>query len=201
MSPDSIAREIERTGGGWNPPPIPEVEAARRFDDPSDDALMDLIRESAIDIVIQGGIGILTSEALAAPRIGFVNVHPGHLPEYRGNSCPEWALYNGDPVYATAHFIDEGIDTGPIICSSRYEVRPDWRYEDFRANLYAHCARVLLQALEWLDEAGRSRAWSVAATQSPVGARYHPPIPSDKLARVRSLIEKRGRSAEQVEKR
>ncbi len=184
MTPSSITREIERTGGMWNPPPIPNDERVHRFADSSDTALLDLIRDSAIDIAIQGGIGILKSETLAAPGIGFVNVHPGHLPEYRGNSCPEWALYNGDPVYATAHFIDEGIDTGPVICCSRYEIRPDWNHESFRAHLYGHCAEVLLQALELIERAEPERAWGIATPQPQAGARYHPPIPADKLESV-----------------
>ncbi len=184
MTPSSITREIERTGGRWNPPPIPNDKQVHRFADPSDTVLSDLIRNSAIDIAIQGGIGILKNEILAAPRIGFVNVHPGRLPEYRGNSCPEWALYNGEPVYATAHFIDEGIDTGPVICCSQYEIRPDWNHESFRAHLYGHCAEVLLQALELIERAGLERAWGIATPQPQAGARYHPPIPADKLESV-----------------
>ena len=181
MTPSSITREIERTGGRWNPPPIPKDERVPRFTDSSDTVLLDLIHDSAIDIVIQGGIGILKNDILATPRIGFVNVHPGRLPEYRGNSCPEWALYNGDPVYATAHFIDEGTDTGPVICCSRYEFRPDWNYHSFRAHLYGHCAEVLLQAIELIERAGPEHARGIAIPQPQAGARYHPPIPADKL--------------------
>lgn len=51
----------------------------------------------------------------SAPR-GFVNFHAGKLPHYRGRSVINWAIINGEPeVGITAHFVDEGIDTGDII--------------------------------------------------------------------------------------
>lgn len=50
-----------------------------------------------------------------APR-GFVNVHAGRLPQYRGRNVINWAIINGaSEIGVTAHYIDEGIDTGDII--------------------------------------------------------------------------------------
>lgn len=47
---------------------------------------------------------------------GFVNFHAGKLPWYRGRSVINWAIINGETeVGITAHFVDEGIDTGDII--------------------------------------------------------------------------------------
>ena len=50
-----------------------------------------------------------------APR-GFVNFHAGKLPFYRGRNIINWAIINGESeIGLTAHYIDEGIDTGDII--------------------------------------------------------------------------------------
>jgi methionyl-tRNA formyltransferase len=50
-----------------------------------------------------------------APR-GFVNIHAGKLPLYRGRNVLNWALINGETeVGITAHFMDDGIDTGDIV--------------------------------------------------------------------------------------
>ncbi|MBT5414118.1 MAG: hypothetical protein HOK81_05915, partial [Rhodospirillaceae bacterium] len=103
MAEASAAREVARTGGRWNPPAIPADETVREFDSLADPGLWSLIHAREIDVAIQGGLGILKPDMLAAPRIGFVNVHPGALPAYRGNSCPEWALREGAPITATAH--------------------------------------------------------------------------------------------------
>src|SRR5262249_38597239 len=58
----------------------------------------------------------LRAPILAVPRLGTLNAHMGLLPFYRGMNVTEWAAFNGDPVGCTAHLIDAGIDTGPIVC-------------------------------------------------------------------------------------
>lgn len=186
MSEESIGRERTRTGSKWNPPTIPEP--VHRFDRLDDPTLWDLLRRQEIDVALQGGIGVLKPDMIAAPRIGFINVHPGRLPQYRGNSCPEWAIYNGDPVVATAHFVDEGIDTGPVICERTFMIEESWTYEDMRARLYTHCAGVLIEALSLLDRAGREDARGIAQPQAAQGARYWPPIPAAELTAVKSKI-------------
>lgn len=180
----ALAIERERTAGRWNPAPLPEHADVRRFPDLDDAALWQQLRGAGIDIAIQGGIGILKPEMLAVPALGFVNVHPGRLPDYRGCTCPEWALYNGDDVHATAHLIDEGIDTGPVICAARYEIEPEWDYHDFRANLYRHCGKVLLRALRILDGVDPDSLGSLLTPQGIEAGRYWDPIPADKLARA-----------------
>jgi methionyl-tRNA formyltransferase len=50
-----------------------------------------------------------------APQ-GMVNFHAGKLPFYRGRSIINWAIINGETeIGLTAHYVDEGIDTGDII--------------------------------------------------------------------------------------
>jgi methionyl-tRNA formyltransferase len=183
MSEASIAIERTRTDDRWNPPAIPEASIDSRFDSLGDAALWQALAERRIDVVVQGGIGILKPDMLAVPRIGFVNVHPGRLPAYRGSSCPEWALYNGDAIYATAHLIDAGIDTGPVICEARYEIDSDWDYHDMRANLYAHCAGVLIDALARLD-ASADYPCRILKPQDPEKGHYWSQIPADKLAAI-----------------
>ena len=67
------------------------------------------------DALIYSGGGILRRSILGAPRLGVLNMHIGLLPEVRGMSCPEWSLLTGVPLGVTVHFIDDGIDTGPIL--------------------------------------------------------------------------------------
>ena len=55
------------------------------------------------------------SDVLEAPRIGSFNLHPGPLPEYAGLNAPSWAIYHGEQEHrVTLHWLDAGIDTGPI---------------------------------------------------------------------------------------
>jgi methionyl-tRNA formyltransferase len=49
-----------------------------------------------------------------------VNIHPSLLPKYRGRSTIVWAIVAGDVECGlTAHLIDEGVDTGPILAQKR----------------------------------------------------------------------------------
>ena len=66
---------------------------------------------------------ILPAEVLALPRLGAVNVHGGLLPEYRGGHVMNWALINGEHESGvTLHYMDAGIDTGPIIAQKRFTI-------------------------------------------------------------------------------
>ena len=63
---------------------------------------------------------ILRAPAIALPRIGVLNVHPGWLPSQRGAMAYFWPLRNGESHSgATVHWIDEGIDTGALLARRR----------------------------------------------------------------------------------
>jgi folate-dependent phosphoribosylglycinamide formyltransferase PurN len=77
---------------------------------------VDAVRALAPDLAIHAGAGILRSAILDVPRLGTLNAHMGILPRYRGMNVAEWSRLQGDVVGCTVHLIDEGIDTGDIIC-------------------------------------------------------------------------------------
>lgn len=74
-----------------------------------------LLKEIEPDLVILGGTGIIRKNIIDIPKIGILNAHPGLLPKYRGVDVISWAIYHGNPVGVTVHFVDEGIDTGSIV--------------------------------------------------------------------------------------
>lgn len=184
ITPKSVTFEVERTGGRWNPPPIPIKSIDGHYEALTDPSLWVAIADAEIDIVIQGGVGILKPGMISVPKVGIINVHPGRLPEYRGNSCPEWAVFNNDEIWATAHLVDAGIDTGPIICSRRYVIEGNWAYTDFRSHLYEHCASVLIDALEIIERNTPDQMMRVLRVQDEMAARYYPPIPQEEMAIV-----------------
>jgi methionyl-tRNA formyltransferase len=73
------------------------------------------LKEWSPDLIIFTGGNILRKELLEVPRLGVLNVHLGLLPEIRGMSSPEWSLLNRVPVGITIHYMDAGIDTGPVL--------------------------------------------------------------------------------------
>ena len=61
------------------------------------------------------------------------NLHPSLLPKYRGCSSITWALINGESETGfTYHYINEGLDTGPIILQKAVPIE-DW---DTQGTLY-----------------------------------------------------------------
>ncbi len=69
---------------------------------------------------------ILPKPVLELPRLGCVNVHFGLLPQYRGGHAFRWAIANGEiTTGVTLHFMDEGVDTGPIIATAWFDLEWD----------------------------------------------------------------------------
>jgi folate-dependent phosphoribosylglycinamide formyltransferase PurN len=73
------------------------------------------MKEWSPDLIIFTGGNILRKQLLDVPRLGVINMHLGLLPEIRGMSSPEWSLLKDVPVGVTVHYVDWGIDTGPVL--------------------------------------------------------------------------------------
>lgn len=76
---------------------------------------------SDIPYWIVSDAGIVRKPLLDAGK-KLINCHKGYLPSVRGLSSTHWAILTGLPYGATAHLMDEGLDTGPIIVRRQYPV-------------------------------------------------------------------------------
>ena len=76
------------------------------------------------DVVIVYGMSqLLSSEFLAIPSHGCINLHPSILPNYRGPNPWFWAYYNQDKLFGvTLHYLIAGEDNGPIIDQRTFNV-------------------------------------------------------------------------------
>jgi len=87
---------------------------------------------------------ILPESVIAVPRRGAVNVHGGLLPAYRGPHVLHWAMINGEEeTGATLHYVDAGIDTGPVIAEERFPIEPEDDAASVRAKLCTAGAHLL----------------------------------------------------------
>lgn len=60
------------------------------------------------------------------PRLGSICFHPSLLPRYRGGSAINWTLIKGEMKTGISWFwVDEGIDTGPILIQKESTIDPD----------------------------------------------------------------------------
>jgi len=73
-----------------------------------------------------GGTQLIPKEVLMTPKLGCLNIHPALLPKYRGRYSTVHAIFNGEKYTGvTAHWMDEGIDSGPIIMQEKIEIEED----------------------------------------------------------------------------
>jgi methionyl-tRNA formyltransferase len=68
---------------------------------------------------------IIRQDLIVKAKIGFVNTHPSLLPFNRGKHYNFWAIVEEAPFGVTLHFVDNGIDTGPILAQSK--IGYDWQ--------------------------------------------------------------------------
>jgi phosphoribosylglycinamide formyltransferase-1 len=89
-----------------------------------DQALADWLEDRGVQLVVLAGfMEILSSGLIARFRGRIVNVHPSLLPAFPGVRSIEQALDYGVKVTGvTVHFVDEGVDSGPIIMQEAFEL-------------------------------------------------------------------------------
>ncbi|MFQ5897705.1 MAG: phosphoribosylglycinamide formyltransferase [Candidatus Methylomirabilia bacterium] len=117
-------------------------------------ALLDLLREHRVDLVcLAGFMRILTPAFIAAYRNRIVNIHPALLPAFPGLHAQRHALEHGVKVAgATVHFVDEGVDTGPIILQVAVVVRDDDTEETLSARILEEEHRIYPRAIQLFAE-------------------------------------------------
>lgn len=114
------------------------------------------LREWSPDVIIFTGGNILRKELLAVPRLGVLNIHLGLLPQVRGMSSPEWSLLNHVPPGVTIHYMDTGIDTGPILQRAEFhDVERCESLKELRARLIAFGIEKTAEVVGALDQGTR----------------------------------------------
>lgn len=81
-----------------------------------------MLKKFGPDIVILLGTGIIRKNILQIPKVGTIHCHQGYLPDFRGINTIEWSIFYGVDVYITTHFVDPGVDTGPILLRKKIEI-------------------------------------------------------------------------------
>lgn len=73
------------------------------------------LQRLAPDYLVLGGGGILQPHIIATAGSGVLNAHPALLPWVRGCGVTGYSLQSSVALGATVHFVDAGIDTGPVV--------------------------------------------------------------------------------------
>jgi phosphoribosylglycinamide formyltransferase-1 len=102
-------------------------------------------------IVLAGYMRLLSPAFIAAWMNRIVNIHPSLLPAFPGVDAQAQALAHGVKVTGcTVHFVDEGLDAGPIIVQRTVEVRDDDSVETLSARILEQEHIAYVEALRLL---------------------------------------------------
>ncbi len=123
-----------------------------------DRRLIDTLVGYRVDLVcLAGFMRVLGPQVVQAFRGRIMNIHPSLLPAFPGLDAQRQALEYGVKVAGcTVHFVDEGVDTGPIILQAAVPVREDDDVESLAQRILEHEHRTYIEAIRLYAE-GRLR--------------------------------------------
>jgi phosphoribosylglycinamide formyltransferase-1 len=126
--------------------------------DTRDSAVGDWIEERGADLVVLAGyMQLLSPEFVGRFRNRVINVHPALLPAFPGIDAVQQAIDHGSKVTGvTVHFVDEGMDSGPIIMQRAVPVAASRNWDETEAAIHATEHELLPETIR-LIAAGRIR--------------------------------------------
>lgn len=121
---------------------------------------------------------ILPPEILSLPPRGCVNLHPSLLPRFRGASPIQAVLMEGETrTGVTTMFMDEGMDTGPILLQRSIDIKPDDNALTLGKTLSSEGASLLVETLDRLE----ADSIKPRPQESALATECHPIVKSDGL--------------------
>lgn len=156
-----------------------------------DRGVTEALRARRVDLVcLAGFMRILSAEFVAAwgftpatrglPRL--MNIHPALLPSFPGLHGQQQALQHGAKLAGcTVHFVEEGVDAGPIIIQAAVPVVAGDTEESLSGRILVEEHRIYPQAVQWFAQGRLSLAGRIVTVRdeaNPAPALVSPPLES-----------------------
>lgn len=127
--------------------------------DARDAALADWLDGHGVDLVVLAGFMEILGGAFIRRFEGrLINVHPSLLPAFPGVRAIEQALDHGVKVTGvTVHFVDEGVDTGPVVMQEAFELPYARDVEEIERRVHAIEHSLLPRAVRLIAAGAVSR--------------------------------------------
>ena len=154
-NPTAYALQRGRDAGAAAVVVDPHASASRAEHDVK---VVAVLREHGADtVVLAGYMKLVTPVLLDAFPLRVINIHPALLPSFPGVHIHGEVIEHGVKFSGcTVHFVDAGMDTGPIIIQAVVPVRDDDTPDTLAARVLREEHRIFPQALQYLAE-GRLR--------------------------------------------
>ena len=152
---------------------IPPGKFRTKLDEEAERAFVGALQSAKVDLIVLAGfMRVLKGDFLRAFAGRIVNIHPSLLPSFPGLEAWKQALDHGVKVTGcTVHFVDAGVDAGPIIAQQTVPVfendTPESLHRRIHAaehELYPKCVAALARGE--ISVAGRRVIWKKSQTCS-----------------------------------
>ena len=116
--------------------------------------ILDILKRYRVDLVVLAGyMRIVTGPLIDAYKNRIMNVHPALLPSFPGMSAQRQALEYGVKIAGcTVHFVEEGVDKGPIIAQAAIPVLEGDTEESLSARILKEEHKLFPQAIKLYEE-------------------------------------------------
>jgi len=118
-----------------------------------DDSFLNTLKQLSPDLQVVVAFRMLPKEVWSLPVLGTINLHASLLPDYRGAAPINHAIINGEKVTGvTTFFINEHIDTGPILLKEKVEIGFNENAGELHDRLMMTGASLVLKTVEGIRQ-------------------------------------------------
>ncbi|MBI5894290.1 MAG: phosphoribosylglycinamide formyltransferase [Deltaproteobacteria bacterium] len=119
-----------------------------------DSIIIETLKRYSVDLVVLAGfMRLLSSKFIRAFPMRIMNIHPALLPAFPGLNVQKKAIDYGVKFSgATVHFVDDGVDTGPIIIQAVVPVYDDDTEETLAERILKEEHRIYPYAIQLFAE-------------------------------------------------
>lgn len=116
--------------------------------------LLELLLEFSPELIVTAGyMKILKPEVIRAFPNRIINIHPSLLPAFPGLAAQKQAWNAGVKIAGcTAHFVDEGVDSGPIILQAAVKIKEGMSERDLTLEILKEEHKILPLAIRYFCE-------------------------------------------------
>ena len=146
-----------------------------------DSEVLRLLKDAGVELVVLAGfMRLISSVLLEGFPMRIINIHPSLLPSFPGLEVQKAAIEHGVKFSGcTVHFVDSGLDSGPIIIQAVVPVKDEDTVEALQKRILAEEHRIYPQAIELFSEGRievRGRRVFVRDSQAPDKAVENPKV-------------------------
>lgn len=193
MVPESIRTALHRVRSRLKNDPlksagIPFAEVERH----SSEETRRLFEEHDISYALLiSSAWLIKDPLLSMKKTRIINAHCAKLPQHRSLDALPWSVMANDPVGLTAYFVDEGIDSGPVLLFLETKKHKGDNLITLRKRVDSRKPEILLKALQGLENGSIK-----PVEQNASEGTDHRPMTLDELIEAEATLQKQIRDSE-----